>query len=222
MSIWSDEQKKLLCKWVKRISNEAQEYKYYGIVYTRTYYIFGSLAVMALAIFSTTGFVAIAVCPQNVTECTSKTVIEWLNVGFDALAAILIALFTFLDFSGHAEKCRARKIDLDALARTIEESYTYTENGDINTNEWIHRINEMYHEIQKKQIIVGLSWLCMSKKDIMRVHPLDQTLLEYTGTVMKPSPSGKSHDIVTLKDNFQYNKFANKYQLERLNNELQV
>ena len=76
-------------------------------------------------------------------------VLDWTNTVFDMLAAIMISINTFLNFGGHAEKCRNRKIELDALVRTIEESETYTDENGVTPQQWIHEINKQYSQIQQ-------------------------------------------------------------------------
>ena len=215
MTIWSEEQLSLLSKWTDRINSESTEYRYYSIVYTRTYYMLGIIAVSILSIFSTTGFVAITVCPSDTPDCSAKLILEWMNVGFDLLAAIMVGLSTFLDFSGHAEKCRTRKIELDALARTIEESRAYTDTS-IDTKEWIHTINKQYHEIQKKQIILGLGMLCMSRKEIVDMHPItDQPSCAFTSK----EDQKESTEMLVFKETFRKKRYK-EYQLDRLNESL--
>ena len=215
MGIFTADQKRILNVWVERLDKEAHEYKYFALVYTKYYYIFGGIAVTMLALFSTTGFIAINVCPDDNPNCETKLIVEWLNVGFDLMAAILIALFTFLNFGGHAEQCRTRKLELEALARTIEESFTYDETCGINRNKWIPSVKKQYDEIQSKQIVLGLAVCLGDKKNITEVHPLDKSV---SGDM--PGELAKSDHFI-FKDKFMTNKIfrqkENTYQLDRLN-----
>ena len=231
MSIWTEDQLVLLNKWISRINREARDYRYYAIVYARTYYIFGVIVASALAILSTAGILSmiIELCPEEEPTCETKYVLDWVNIFLDIIEAALISVFTFLDFSGHAEKCRTRKIELDALSRTIEESKVFTSIGSTpgcTTQEWIHNINKQYHEIQKKQIILGLGWLCMSKKELLRMNPLDESsprILEGTdscdiniqGAYMKKEIS--TAFTKKYRENRIFKNSEAEYQLNRLN-----
>ena len=214
--MWTIEQKKLLETWINRIQKEALEYKYYGIVYSRNYYAIGIASVSLLALFGTTGFVGISVCPYEDPECEAKKIIDWINVSFDLMASILLTINTFLNFGGHAEKCRVRKIELDALARTIEESITFTEELNIDKETWIKNISSQYNEIQKKQIVLGTSWL--SKNDIVKLNPLDQI------TFSEKSSEFKSTENIIFQRKYVNNKIfnnnENEYQLNRLNDSI--
>lgn len=199
--IFNSDQKSVLRGWRETILTSSDEYKYYALIYTRNYYIFGTVCVILLSIFSTTGFVAINVCPDG-NECHAKVVIEWVNFAFDLLGAIMLGVFTFVNFGGHAEQCRTRKIELDALARTIEESFGFDETSNVDPQDWIKNIGQQYNEIQRKQIILGLGWLFWNKKEAMEVRtcrePLDKS----------------SSDV--FKQKFRVNKIFN-HQLDRLN-----
>ena len=166
-----------------------------------------------LGVFGVSGLVGVSVCPDDNPDCLAKTVLDWVNIAFDMLSAITVAVTTFLDFSGHAEKCRSRRAELDALNMTIEDYLTEdVENPTSITNS----IRLQYNEIQKKQITLGLGWICMSKKEIMSVHPLDN-MREDGGATRKR----KDTDELVFENKYRDNKiFRNEeeqYQLERLN-----
>jgi hypothetical protein len=235
--MWSTEQKNLLNIWIKRLQNEALEYKYYGMVYSRNYYILGLFSATILAIFGTTSFVGVTVCNTDNNECLARNIVDWINVGFDMFAAMIIASTTFLNFGGHSEKCRSRKQELDALARTIEESLTFDEMSGVNAKSWIEEIGKQYNEIQKKQIVLGLGWMCLSKKEMTKLDPLDQINYDIhsESTISKESKKNKKKKEADslkktlnnikaermfsekLRQNKIYHNKQKEYQLERLN-----